>query len=66
MVKINTGELEVSFELFERAFDMYKRDGLDNTDAYYAACDLFDNQGYKVKYSSPESWKAVCYKNRKK
>lgn len=66
MVKINTGELEVSFDLFERAFDMYKKDALSDTDAYYAACDLFDNQGYKVKYSSPESWKEVRYKKRKK
>jgi len=66
MVKIKPGELEVTFELFERAFDMYKKDDLSDTDAYYAACDLFDNQGYRVKYTSPESWKAVAYRNRKK
>lgn len=64
MVKIKNEDLEVSRDLFERAFDMYKRDGLSNTEAYYAACSYFENEGYRVKYSSPESWKVVANRKR--
>lgn len=59
MVKISNQDLEVSRELFFRLYDVYKKDGLSNKDAYNASCDYFDAEGYRVKYTTFESFKTV-------
>lgn len=65
MVKITNQGLEVTKELFLSAHEVYRRDGLTIQDAYYAAVSYFEAEGYKIKYSTFESFKKNAYYNQK-
>jgi hypothetical protein len=68
MVKIKPGDLEVTKELFLEVHDAYRRADKEMTieDAYYAAVSYFQEEGYKIKYTTFESFRKNAYYNQKR
>ena len=63
MVTIDKSGLEVSRELFLSAFEAYKKAGLNNREAFEAAETYFDAEGYKIRHSSFESFRAAWHRS---
>jgi hypothetical protein len=63
MVKIDKAGLVVTWDLFLSAFEAYKKAGLNNREAFEAAETYFDVEGYKIGYSSFESFRTAWHRS---